>query len=66
MKAPGTAPPQQPDENIRVDPRNDADIERWSSRLKIPKEEFRKAAERVGPRLGDIRQYLVGGFNTAG
>jgi hypothetical protein len=54
------------DENTRVDARSDADLERWSSRLKVSKEELRKAAERVGPRLGDIRQHLVGGFNNAG
>lgn len=29
----------------------------------VSKEELRKVAERVGPRVGDIRQNLVGGFN---
>ncbi|HYE90258.1 MAG TPA: DUF3606 domain-containing protein [Terriglobales bacterium] len=51
------------DENERIDPRNEADLERWSAKLKVSKEELRKAAERVGPRLGDIRQNLVGAFN---
>jgi hypothetical protein len=54
------------DEDSRIDARNDADLERWSARLDVPKEELRKAAERVGPRLGDIRQHLVGGFNAKG
>lgn len=54
------------DENARIDARNDADLEHWAQRLKVPKEELRKAAERVGPRLGDIRQNLVGGFNAKG
>ncbi len=51
------------DENERIDPKSDADLERWSARLKVSKDELRKVAERVGPRLGDIRQNLVGGFN---
>lgn len=51
------------DENARIDSHDEADLQRWSDRLKVPKEELRKVAERVGPRLGDIRQHLVGGFN---
>lgn len=54
------------DENERIDARNEADLERWSARLKVSKDELRTAAERAGPRLGDIRQYLVGGFNAKG
>lgn len=53
----------EPDENERVDVRDEAGLERWAKRLKVPKEELRKVAERVGPRVGDIRQNLVGGFN---
>ena len=53
----------EPDENERVDVRDEAALERWAKRLKVPKEELRKVAERVGPRVGDIRQNLVGGFN---
>ena len=51
------------DEDTRIDARSDEDLDRWSKRLKVPKDELRKVAERVGPRLGDIRQHLVGGFN---
>jgi hypothetical protein len=51
------------DENERIDVRDEAGLDRWSKRLKVPKDELRKVAERVGPRLGDIRQHLVGGFN---
>ena len=41
-------------------------MEYWSSRLGVPKDEFRRAAERAGPRIGDIRQHLIGGFTSAG
>ena len=54
------------DENARVDPRRDEDVERWARRLGISKDEFRRAAEQAGPRIGDIRQHLIGGFTSAG
>jgi len=54
------------DEDARIDSRNDADLERWARELRVSKDELRLAAERVGPRLGDIKQHLVGGFNNAG
>ena len=54
------------EQDTRVDPRSDADIEHWAQRLGVPKDELRRAAERAGPRIGDIRQYLIGGFTTAG
>jgi hypothetical protein len=53
-------------DNVRIDVRNDADLERWSSKLGVPKEEFRTAAEQAGPWIRDIRQHLVGGFTGAG
>ena len=54
------------EQRVRIDPRSDADVNRWSARLGVPQEEFRRAAERAGPRIGDIRQHLIGGFTTAG
>jgi hypothetical protein len=57
---------EEMDENERIDARSESDLERWSKRLNVPKDELRRTAERVGPRLGDIRQHLVGGFNAKG
>ena len=54
------------EDDVQVDPRNDSDIDYWSAMLGIPKDEFRRAAEQAGPRLGDIRQHLIGGFTAAG
>ena len=54
------------DEDVKIDPRRDRDMEVWAGRLGISKEEFRRAAEQAGPRLGDIRQHLIGGFTAAG
>jgi Protein of unknown function (DUF3606) len=54
------------EQHIRIDPRSENDLEYWSSRLGVPKEEFRRAAEHAGPRIGDIRQHLIGGFTAAG
>jgi hypothetical protein len=54
------------EEDERVDPRSDAQIDRWARRLGVPREEFKRAAERAGPRLGDIHQHLIGGFTAAG
>jgi len=54
------------DDDARVDPRNPDDVAHWARRLGVPSEEFRLAAERVGPCIKDIRQHLVGGFNAKG
>ena len=54
------------EDDVQIDPRKDSDIEHWSAKLGIPKDEFRRAAEQAGPRLGDIRQHLIGGFTAAG
>jgi hypothetical protein len=54
------------DQDVRIDPRRESDIEVWARRLGISKDEFRRAAEQAGPRLGDIRQHLIGGFTAAG
>jgi hypothetical protein len=54
------------DASTKVDPRRDADVEYWAGRLGISKDEFRRAAEQAGPRLGDIREHLIGGFTAAG
>ncbi|HZO03404.1 MAG TPA: DUF3606 domain-containing protein [Burkholderiales bacterium] len=54
------------EQHIRVNPRSESDLDYWASRLGVPKEEFRRAAERAGPRIGDIRQHLIGGFTAAG
>ena len=54
------------DEDAKIDPRNATDIERWAARLGVPIDEFKRAAERAGPRLGDIHQHLIGGFTAAG
>ena len=54
------------EEEARVDPRRADDVERWARRLGVSKEEFKRAAEHAGPRLGDIHQHLIGGFTSAG
>jgi hypothetical protein len=54
------------EDEVRIDPRSEADLERWSKKLGVPEDEFRRAAEQAGPRIGDIRQHLVGGFTGAG
>jgi hypothetical protein len=54
------------DQNAKVDPRREGDIEYWAGCLGISKDEFRRAAEQAGPRLGDIREHLIGGFTAAG
>jgi Protein of unknown function (DUF3606) len=54
------------DQDVKIDPRRESDIEVWARRLGISKDEFRRAAEQAGPRLGDIRQHLIGGFTAAG
>jgi len=54
------------DQDVKIDPRRESDIEAWARRLGISKDEFRRAAEQAGPRLGDIRQHLIGGFTAAG
>jgi hypothetical protein len=54
------------EQDLRVDPGREQDLDYWSRRLGVPKDEFRRAAERAGPRIGDIRQHLIGGFTSAG
>ena len=54
------------DEDARVDPRRENEVAYWADRLGVPKEEFRRAAEQAGPRIGDIHQHLIGGFTGAG
>jgi hypothetical protein len=54
------------EQHTKVDPRREADVEYWAGRLDISKDEFRRAAEQAGPRLGEIRQHLIGGFTAAG
>ena len=49
-----------------LDPRRERDIARWAERLGVSKDELRRAAERAGPRVGDIREHLIGGFTSAG
>jgi len=55
-------PPE--DEDARLDVRSDKDLNYWAERMDVPKEELRRAAEQAGPRIGDIRQHLIGGFNS--
>jgi hypothetical protein len=55
-------PPQ--DEDAHLDPRSDKDLNYWAERMDVPKEELKRAAEQAGPRIGDIRQHLIGGFNS--
>lgn len=54
------------EEEVRVDPRSDALIDQWARRLGVSRDEFKRAAEQAGPRLGDIHQHLIGGFTAAG
>jgi Protein of unknown function (DUF3606) len=50
----------------RIDAGSEADLERWARRWKVSKDELRRAIERVGPRVEDVRQYLIGGFTAPG
>ena len=59
-------PLSRKDENAKIDPRNAAEIEQWAARLGVPIDELKRAAERAGPRVGDIHQHLIGGFSAAG
>ena len=54
------------DEDKRLDPRSEQDLDYWSERMDVPKAELKRAAELAGPRIGDIRQHLVGGFSASG
>jgi hypothetical protein len=54
------------DENARLDPRSEKDLDYWAKRMDVPKDQLRRAAEQAGPRIGDIRQHLIGGFTGAG
>jgi hypothetical protein len=54
-----------PEADARIDLRSERGIARWAERIGVPKGEFRRAAERAGPRIGDIREHLIGGFATA-
>jgi hypothetical protein len=53
------------EQHIEIDPRRESDLEYWARRLDVPKDELRRAAERAGPRIGDIRQHVIGGFTGA-
>jgi hypothetical protein len=59
-------PAQPGDEDARVDARNPEEVRRWAERVGVSAEEFQRAAERAGPRIGDIRQHLIGGFSSNG
>ncbi len=52
------------DEDARLDPRSERDLDYWAKRMDVPKEELKRAAELAGPRIGDIRQHLIGGFGS--
>ena len=54
------------DDDIRLDLNNDAELDRWADKLCIPRDEFRRAAKQAGPRLGDVREHLIGGFSSGG
>jgi len=53
-------------DDVRIDVRDEKQLECWANKLKIPKDQFKRAAEQAGPRIGDIRQHLVGGFTRGG
>jgi hypothetical protein len=53
-------------DDVRIDARNWAQVARWARELGVPEDQFRTAAEQAGPRLGDIKQHLIGGFTGAG
>lgn len=57
-------PSSEPDR--RIDAKSDADLARWAERWKVSKAELRRAIERVGPRVEDVRQHLIGGFAPPG
>jgi hypothetical protein len=54
------------DDDIELDLHDRGELDRWADKLRVPRDEFRRAAEQAGLRLGDIRQHLIGGFTAAG
>src|SRR5437868_13395366 len=48
------------DEDARLDFRSEKDLDYWAKLMDVPKDQLRRAAEQAGPRIGDIRQHLVG------
>ena len=54
------------DEDQQVDITVEREVDYWATRLGVPRLDFCRAAEQAGPRIGDIRQHLVGGFNPSG
>lgn len=54
------------DAERRLDPANETELARWAERWRVSKDELRRAIKRVGPRVEDVRQHLIGGFTPAG
>jgi len=48
-------------DDVRIDVSDEKQVDCWARKLQVPKDQFKRAAEEAGPRIGDIRQRLVGG-----
>lgn len=44
---------------LYIDSENDWEINYWSAKLKCTKEELKIAAKEVGPKIENIRQFIV-------
>jgi hypothetical protein len=54
------------DDEARIEVASEESLAYWSEKLGAPKEELRHTVQKVGPRVKDVREHLVGGFTTAG
>ncbi|HVL35430.1 MAG TPA: DUF3606 domain-containing protein [Burkholderiales bacterium] len=54
------------EEHARIDVTSAESLRCWSEKLGASPEELRSTVDKVGPRVADVRQHLVGGFTTAG
>jgi hypothetical protein len=51
-------PPSDPGDDSRIDIRQRADVERWTSKLGITVDELSKIIEITGNRASDVMDYL--------
>jgi hypothetical protein len=53
-------------QGVSIDLKDELEMARWAKRLGVPVDQFRIAAQQAGPRLDDIKQHLIGAFNSSG
>ena len=53
-------------EDARIDVNEEQSLEYWCKAWHVSKDDLRRAVDQVGPRVKDVRQHLIGGFNASG